>query len=88
MHCLRSLRTALQSAYDGVPVAIDWHENEHWPHCLDYLRLSILCFADDTIERPALGSNGTRLHQIDGMQEMRECRSREPIDSLLSSNGL
>lgn len=29
---------ALQSAHDGKDPGLDYEDNEHWPHCLDYLR--------------------------------------------------
>lgn len=37
LHCVASLRTALQTAYEGGNVAFDQDEDPHWPHCLHYL---------------------------------------------------
>jgi hypothetical protein len=38
MHCIARLRKALQDGYDGKPIAFDWRDDIHWPHCLDHLR--------------------------------------------------
>jgi hypothetical protein len=37
LHCVASLRSALQTAYEGGHVAFDENEDPHWPHCLHYL---------------------------------------------------
>jgi hypothetical protein len=37
LHCVASLRSALQTAYEGGNVAFDQNEDPHWPHCLHYL---------------------------------------------------
>lgn len=37
LHCVSSMRTALQDLLAGKDIGIDWHDNGHWPHCLDYL---------------------------------------------------
>jgi len=37
LHCVASLRKALQSAHEGGHVAFDQNEDPHWPHCLHYL---------------------------------------------------
>jgi hypothetical protein len=31
------LRKALQSASEGKKIGVDWHDDNHWPHCMDYL---------------------------------------------------
>jgi hypothetical protein len=31
------LRKALQSAAEGKKIGVDWHDDDHWPHCMDYL---------------------------------------------------
>jgi hypothetical protein len=31
------LRKALQSATEGKNIGMDWHDDGHWPHCMDYL---------------------------------------------------
>ena len=31
------LRKALQSAAEGKNIGVDWHDDDHWPHCMDYL---------------------------------------------------
>lgn len=73
LHCLSSIRMALQRASIGEDIGTDWHDDLHWPHCLHHLREMILCFADDTIER-GIVINGTRTNAIDGAGDMRLCR--------------
>ncbi|ETI21742.1 hypothetical protein G647_08089 [Cladophialophora carrionii CBS 160.54] len=38
LHCLASLRHALQQSQAGEAIGVDWRDNLHWPHCMDYLR--------------------------------------------------
>lgn len=86
LHCLSSFRKALQDAYEGQAVAFDWQSNGHWPHCLDYLRKTILCFADGSLELPQI-RNGRRTDVIDGAQDVRKCRPNAPLFELRSSAG-
>ncbi|KAH8817354.1 hypothetical protein F5884DRAFT_663008 [Xylogone sp. PMI_703] len=74
LHCLQMIRSALQESSGGK------HQGHseagslrpaHWLHCFDYLRQSILCLADDTLETVHVGSNGDLL--IDGMVQ-HQCR--------------
>ncbi|PYH49296.1 uncharacterized protein BP01DRAFT_378865 [Aspergillus saccharolyticus JOP 1030-1] len=37
LHCLTMMRQALQSASEGQDIGKDWHDDGHWPHCMDYL---------------------------------------------------
>ncbi|KAA8565466.1 hypothetical protein EYC84_009326 [Monilinia fructicola] len=48
----------------------------HWLHCFDYLRQTILCNADGTLEPPKLDSRGKE--NVDGMGE-RQCRDPEEL---------
>ena len=47
MHCLRSVRVALEDA--GIPHG---HAVGHLTHCLNWIRMSTLCAADTTLEPP------------------------------------
>lgn len=38
LHCLAGLRMALQASSEGKFVGIDQNDDDHWPHCFDYLR--------------------------------------------------
>lgn len=38
LHCLASIRMALQESKENKDIGMDWRDNAHWPHCLDYLR--------------------------------------------------
>ncbi|APA08442.1 predicted protein [Sclerotinia sclerotiorum 1980 UF-70] len=48
----------------------------HWLHCFDYLRQTILCTADGTLEPPKADSRGKE--NVDGMME-RQCRDPEEL---------
>ncbi|KIM98333.1 hypothetical protein OIDMADRAFT_20062 [Oidiodendron maius Zn] len=87
LHCLTSLREALQRAGGGEDIGVDWKDNVHWPHCMQYLRESILCFADPTIERGPI-INGTRFRGIDGAHDVRTCRDNSALFQLREQSGL
>ncbi|KAH9915554.1 uncharacterized protein BXZ73DRAFT_92588 [Epithele typhae] len=58
LHCLRSVRTAL--AQDAPPSA-GGHQMGHLAHCVNFIRQSVLCSADATLEPPdAFARNYTR----------------------------
>ncbi|KAF2971273.1 hypothetical protein GQX73_g2248 [Xylaria multiplex] len=69
LHCLSSLRHAIQQAREGEDPGLDWQDNDHWPHCMDYLRKTLLCWADDLVERQFVFDNGTVSSFIDGAQD-------------------
>ncbi|TQV99555.1 hypothetical protein IF1G_01770 [Cordyceps javanica] len=50
------------------------HDEEHTMHCFDYLRQTMLCLADSTVERPGQLSDGKPY--INGMGQ-RKCRNWE-----------
>jgi Mycotoxin biosynthesis protein UstYa len=55
LHCLAGLRSAIQQLQDGKEIGYDIESDVsdhagHWPHCLDYLRQVLLCYADGTVE--------------------------------------
>jgi len=59
LHCLQALRTALQvltaqvnGTGSGIFPESHWPHGSHYLHCLDYLRQTILCSADSTVEAP------------------------------------
>ncbi|KAE8449290.1 hypothetical protein EG329_008190 [Mollisiaceae sp. DMI_Dod_QoI] len=72
LHCLAGLRMALQASVEGKNVGIDQNDDDHWPHCMDYLRQTLLCNADSMIERPPV-INGTVQHFINGAEDPRKC---------------
>ncbi|KAI0142015.1 hypothetical protein BJ166DRAFT_91948 [Pestalotiopsis sp. NC0098] len=57
-------------------------EPDHWLHCFDYLRQTILCNADATLEPPSITFQGNGV--IDGMIQ-RECRDWEALYSASSA---
>ncbi|KKA18174.1 hypothetical protein T310_7873 [Rasamsonia emersonii CBS 393.64] len=86
LHCLAKMRLALQQAREGIDIGVDWRDDAHWPHCFDYLRSSIMCFADGTLERvtlqPGPRDDGTFVKIIDGGVETRYCRDTRPLYEL------
>ncbi|KAH7380634.1 hypothetical protein BKA66DRAFT_126286 [Pyrenochaeta sp. MPI-SDFR-AT-0127] len=86
MHCLAGMRRALQLAKEGVDIGTDWRDDAHWPHCFDYLRESIMCYADPTLEsvslQPGPLDNGKFVKVIDGGAEVRYCRDTRPLIEL------
>ncbi|KAF2747166.1 hypothetical protein M011DRAFT_477612 [Sporormia fimetaria CBS 119925] len=64
------------------PVFIYW-ENErehlnHVEHCMDYLRQTISCWADTTMEGPEPHKDGRRIH-TDGMGMRHQCWDMEAV---------
>ncbi|KAJ6004765.1 hypothetical protein N7540_012564 [Penicillium herquei] len=77
LHCLVAMRAAMQNAAEGKDIGIDQTEDRHWPHCFDYLRKTLHCFADDTIEYQDVDDEGEKLPHISGYQTSRQCRSAQ-----------
>ncbi|KAF2091591.1 hypothetical protein K490DRAFT_61024 [Saccharata proteae CBS 121410] len=78
LHCLDSFRHAIQQLQHGDKIGYDektdvsMHQG-HWPHCFDYLRQTLLCYADDTVE-PSWLDDGYKW-TIDGYHNTkRTCR--------------
>lgn len=73
LHCLASIRKALQEASEGKEIGMDEKDNTHWPHCLQFLREAIVCTADGTLEHhPPDPVHGLI---ISGYGDMRACGS-------------
>ncbi|KEY71912.1 hypothetical protein S7711_11358 [Stachybotrys chartarum IBT 7711] len=87
LHCLTSLRTAIQQAREGHDPGMDWQTNNHWPHCMDYLRKTLLCWADDSIERRFVYDNGTIAPFIDGSQDVRQCGDNRRLIQIMRDHG-
>ncbi|KAH8812248.1 hypothetical protein F5884DRAFT_305883 [Xylogone sp. PMI_703] len=87
LHCLASLRQAIQQAREGKDPGVDWHDNDHWPHCMDYLRNTILCWADSILERQFVLPNGTALPFIDGSRDMRQCGDKDGLVQMMRNHG-
>ncbi|KUJ12587.1 uncharacterized protein LY89DRAFT_757131 [Mollisia scopiformis] len=91
MHCLAKMRMTLQRAREGEDIGEDWKDDAHWPHCFDYLRSSIMCYADGTLEsvsrQPGPVDDGTFVEVIDGGEELRYCRDTKPIYELVRHYG-
>ncbi|KAM7186187.1 protein of unknown function (DUF3328) domain containing protein [Rhypophila sp. PSN 637] len=87
LHCLSSLRNALQQSREGVDPGLDWRDNDHWPHCLDYLRKTLLCRADNVVERRLVFDNGTVSRFIDGSQDVRQCGDNRRLIRIMREHG-
>jgi len=80
LHCLRGIRQAYYEALDS-PASNDAHDKSahytvdshtspvHIRHCIDYIRQSLMCYADTTIEEKDDKINGVR-----GFGTLHECR--------------
>ncbi|KAF7187725.1 hypothetical protein HII31_11064 [Pseudocercospora fuligena] len=88
LHCLAGIRKALQRASAGENIGKDAHDDPHWPHCLYYLRQSILCAADDTFEL-AYDIYGNLEGDIaEGVYDRRTCRDPQPLYDLVRKYGI
>ncbi len=90
LRCLARFRLAIQRASEGHNVGVDFRD-DHWGHCLDYMRRIVLCNADDTIERSRWTwqfPNGTVYQGIEGAEEGRTCRPLQPMCDILIEKGV
>ncbi|KAF7195934.1 Cyclochlorotine biosynthesis protein R [Pseudocercospora fuligena] len=79
LHCLAGIRRAIQQLGAGDIDLAALQKTEHAPHCFDYLRKVILCYADDFIERPRHKDGTLGGPSIEGAYDFRMCRSSERI---------
>lgn len=50
-------------------------EHQHIDHCLEYLRQSIMCAGDTTLEKVLVDESGEFKADIDGWGTLHKCRS-------------
>lgn len=80
LHCLTKIRehaSLLRFAMEGNLTTgyekIISPQADHMAHCFDYLRQSIMCAGDMTLEWPKEGPNGERL-VVDGWGIQHQCK--------------
>ena len=85
IHCLQMLREEYMihvgifggglMTHDGDPQAAESHKGRHLEHCFDYLRQSVMCCADTTIEWANPDAGPTQKPLIDGWEiPHKECK--------------
>ncbi|CAK3781072.1 Hypothetical predicted protein [Lecanosticta acicola] len=82
LHCLAMIRMTLQEAHYGNPPGLDYHDDDHWPHCLHHLRKAILCHADDVVELPKWNNGSLGAPLVSGVADVRHCRSSDAMYQL------
>ncbi|KAF7192002.1 Oxidase ustYa [Pseudocercospora fuligena] len=87
LHCLAGMRKAFQDMSEGKIDMKILQNDPHVPHCFDYLRQGILCFADDTFElardREGIPDGGI----IEGAYDVRTCRDYTKLFDLMYRYG-
>ncbi|XPS70259.1 hypothetical protein M3J07_002490 [Ascochyta lentis] len=89
LHCLQLLRGKLQRMlFPDNPLTEEYAvhgdiASDHYLHCFDYLRQSILCLADDTLEPVNKTVNGERIADY---TLPRDCRSHKSLYAQTSSH--
>ncbi|PKK46856.1 hypothetical protein CI102_7864 [Trichoderma harzianum] len=66
IHCLVAIRTAFRTKN---------FDDDHLNHCFEYLRQSIMCTGDTTLEKVVVDENGVFKPDIDGWGTAHECKS-------------
>lgn len=81
LHCLYTIRRAYFAETIGSEELEDFdfghNRTEHVTHCLEYLRQSLLCVADSTVE-PAR-EKSDRSHALTGRDGPRRCRNFDAL---------
>lgn len=90
LHCLGIIRRDYFALLEGVwnnatdvrSVVLDQIENSHNRHCMDYLRQTLECHADLTIEWERTEKDGSR-HQVDGMHIPHQCKAKTDVHEFM-----
>ena len=67
--------------YHTGPLVVEEPEDErldHVEHCLDYMRQTVACWADTTLEGPAVHPDGQRTN-TDGMDYTHRCYDMDKV---------
>ncbi|KAI9727600.1 MAG: hypothetical protein M1834_008040 [Cirrosporium novae-zelandiae] len=99
LHCLAIIRTAMQGYMEGGKSMEHGHgykkgpgireaeilknADAPWLYCFNYLRQTILCAADSTLE-PLKKSHKYRIN-LDGLEEDRVCRNSDALYDFISN---
>lgn len=90
LHCLSVIRRDYFDLVEGVlsnstelATLVDKQiQMFHNRHCLDYIRQTLECIADMTLEWKRTELDGSRV-QVDGMHIPHECKSKVTLTSLI-----
>lgn len=82
LHCLAGIRTFMSATKQAIGRNDTVRVNEivldplqdHMAHCFDYLRQSLMCYGDMTLEWPRTEPDGTRV-AVDGWGIEHQCKS-------------
>lgn len=87
LHCLNQFRE-LYLIYKKGETSSDPDLDEHLSHCLDYLRQSIICSADTTLEKTDFhrNSSGSLVSETDGVGVTHVCKDAGPIRSFVEQS--
>jgi L-lactate utilization protein LutB len=74
--------------YRNGTLEMDEHKEFHITHCLSYLRQSILCNLDTTLEpaREAVTKSGEHVHAAYGTGVEHECRDWTQVRDWMNKN--
>ncbi|KAE8371879.1 hypothetical protein BDV26DRAFT_298386 [Aspergillus bertholletiae] len=78
MHCLAIIYNALFSKNHAGHHHRDDH-GAHTKHCIDYLRQSIMCASDATLETAAVLGDGSSVMAVDGWNNTHQCRDWDSL---------
>ncbi|KAE8137997.1 hypothetical protein BDV38DRAFT_282605 [Aspergillus pseudotamarii] len=79
MHCLAIIYNAIFSKNHSDHHHRDDH-SDHTKHCIDYLRQSIMCASDATLESSGvLEGDGSTIRAVDGWNNTHQCRDWDSL---------
>lgn len=84
LHCLNSIRSQLENpgkTHEGHGHdKLSAHANElHVAHCLDYLRQSIMCAGDMSLESAVTDKNGMLIQAVSGWGATHTCKAWDEV---------
>ncbi|KAM7219429.1 protein of unknown function (DUF3328) domain containing protein [Rhypophila decipiens] len=90
LHCLAAIQSKMSRLLDWYHDTNDKEylkfslnqehmSDDHIYHCVDYIRQSIMCSGDTTLEKARTGENGKPARGVDGWNVVHECPSFDAI---------
>jgi hypothetical protein len=90
LHCLNSIREHMRKSFTSRSLHdhddLSPQANElHVAHCFDYLRQSIMCCGDLSLEKAVIGEDGKIMHSTNGWNVEHRCKAWDEVFEVTES---